>query len=981
MDAQLITKPTTLPRSLSRKGFFSLKWKALFFLSLVLVAINGIFTVVQYYHLKQGFDDQRHALHTRNDLILSGLLQQSAARLQQLAELIPRLNGMETALLDRDKDKLHSAFDAHWPLLQLDMNIEGIGFFDADSSLLAAWGWFEGHPVNDSYIGSVIRGVSVTEQPATAMDCDNTCIQYTVVPLLVGNTRTASALVGTSLADVIVDFNHSTNVDVGIVIPGLPISVPSPQLQRPVVGWKARVPALTRADAMYQVVQEAAARYSLDELQNTGRYVTSASRTYDIWTVSFEMLGQKSRGSLLLIDDITVELATIRHATNNAIAFGIAGLVLSEAVLLLVLWAPLSRLRRTVSALPLLAQSAFKEARETISVRERRFGQVHDEIDHLDSSAVALSNQLETLERKVEQRSLVLAQKMSELTHERDFVRSLLDTAQVLIITQTTDGEIRLLNRYTETLYGYSGEALILRNFTDLHDASSLPPKFRDELQRVATGELSNLQHESTLQTVHNGQRTITWLHSRLESDGNEGSIILTVGLDITDRKNAESRLAWLANHDPLTGIFNRRRFQEEFEHAVKLAERHNRSGALLFIDLDHLKYINDTSGHKVGDTIIKVVCNDLVQMHRETDIIARLGGDEFAIGMPDISAEDACKVARHINEHLSRLVVPAGGRSHKVSASIGVALFPQHGSRVEDLLANADIAMYQAKEMGRGGWHLFSEKEQVRERLRAHVYWKERIEQAVATESFVLFYQPILDITHGTTAHYEVLLRMQDNDGTLMAPGAFIEIAEKTGQIHAIDHWVLKTAISSLRDQLQDDPTVTFAVNLSAHAFMDPELLPLLRRGLEETGVPADHLIFELTETAALSDFAAACSLMEQIRHMGCKFALDDFGAGFSSFYYLKQLPVDYVKIDGSFIKDLANNPDDRILVKAMGEIAHGFGKKTVAEFVENAETLELLREYSIDYGQGYYIGRPGAEPVAGIGRINTIPHHIHNH
>ncbi|MCO6412441.1 MAG: EAL domain-containing protein [Thiogranum sp.] len=960
----MATATETTPAS----RFISLKWKALFFLSLVLVAINGAFTVSQYLKLKQGFNDERQALHTRNDLILAGLLQQSATRLQQLAELIPWLSGMERALSGGNAGQLRDTFAPHWPLMQLDMNIEGVGFFRPDNSLIAAWGWLEDRYAADQQMMAVARGVTLTERPATAMDCDLACIQYAVIPLLVDEQRTGSTLVGASLADVIVDFSRSTRLDVGVVIIGQPSSSTDAPTVRPLPEWGARVPALTRADSTFQVVRQAASRFSLEALAGEGRHVKSGSRTYDVWAASFEKLGQHSGGYLLMLDDISADLAQIRQATNSTLAFGVAGLVTSEAVLLLVLWAPLSRLRRVVSALPLLAQSAFQQARDTMAVGKRRFPHLRDEIDHLDTSAVALSHQLEKLETKVAQRTRSLAEKMSELTRERDFVRGLLDTAQVLIITQTPDGYIRLVNRYTEFLTGYPGEELIDRNFTDLHDANSLPPEFRHKLQLVAAGRRANFQHESVLETRNAQKRTITWLHGRLDGDEDSAPVILTVGLDITDRKEAESRLAWLASHDPLTGLFNRRRFQEEFELAVKLARRHNRSGALLFLDLDHLKYINDTSGHKVGDAIIKVVSNDLVQMHRDTDIIARLGGDEFAIGMPDVSTEDACNVARKINEHLNRLVVPAGDRSHKVSASIGIAMFPEHGTRVDELLANADIAMYQAKDLGRGGWHLFSEEEQVRERLRAHVYWKDRIEQAVASGSFVLFYQPILDIQTGTTSHYEVLLRMKDSDGSLLAPGAFVEVAEKTGQIHAIDHWVLQTAIASLQQHLLEDPDATFAINLSAYAFMDPDLLPLLRRCLADSGIPAERLIFEITETAALSDFAAACTLMQQIRDMGCKFALDDFGVGFSSFYYLKQLPVDYVKIDGSFIKDLANSADDRILVKAMGEIAHGFGKKTVAEFVEDAETLQLLREFSIDYGQGYYIGRPADRPLAGL-------------
>ncbi|RMH10729.1 MAG: EAL domain-containing protein, partial [Gammaproteobacteria bacterium] len=419
--------------------------------------------------------------------------------------------------------------------------------------------------------------------------------------------------------------------------------------------------------------------------------------------------------------------------------------------------------------------------------------------------------------------------------------------------------------------------------------------------------------------------------------------------------------LAWLADHDPLTNLFNRRRFSEELQHMIERAERYSHTGALLYFDLDKFKYINDTSGHQAGDELIKIVATMLSKTVRAGDVTGRLGGDEFAVILPETSEHDAIEVAKKILTQLNQTHLSLNSRTHRVTASIGIALFPRHGNNVHDLLAAADLAMYQAKETGRGAWHLFSDTDQSRERMHTLVYWKENIEYAHLSDNFLLYLQPIVDLKTGETVSYEVLLRMRNQKGEILSPAGFIPAAEHMGLIHAIDHMVLRKVIEVLaKVQKTTDRATTFSVNLSAHSFNDPELLSLIEETLALHQVNPEYLVFEITETAALENLPGALNLMKKIQKLGCHFVLDDFGVGFSSFYYLRELPVNAVKLDGSFIRNLAQNPDDRILVNALCSVARGFGKRITAEYVENRTIYDLVRDLDIDYIQGYHVGRP---------------------
>lgn len=435
-----------------------------------------------------------------------------------------------------------------------------------------------------------------------------------------------------------------------------------------------------------------------------------------------------------------------------------------------------------------------------------------------------------------------------------------------------------------------------------------------------------------------------------------------TIARDISERKYFEEQLAFLADHDTLTGLFNRRRFQQELSRHLARASKRGPGGALLFLDLDNFKYVNDTFGHPAGDQLLVTLAELVQERVGESGILARLGGDEFAVLLPKAGAEQAQALAGQIAHAVGHRTLVVEGQPISITVSVGIALFPRHGKSVEELLARADLAMYRAKEDGGNRICLYSADQDQHLQMQFRLTWAALIREALEQDRFVLHLQPILDLKHGRVSQYEVLVRMVGDAGELILPGVFLDVAERSGLIRDIDRWVVRRAIRMLADQGLAGKDACLEVNLSGKAFADGELLPLIQHELAACGVNPAQLVFEITETAAIANLTEARHFITTLKSLGCGFALDDFGVGFSSFSRLKHLPVDYLKIDGNFVRDLSHNEVDQHLVKAMVEVAQRLGKQTIAESVGDAETVRLLRELGVDYAQGYHIGRPGA-------------------
>jgi diguanylate cyclase (GGDEF)-like protein/PAS domain S-box-containing protein len=448
---------------------------------------------------------------------------------------------------------------------------------------------------------------------------------------------------------------------------------------------------------------------------------------------------------------------------------------------------------------------------------------------------------------------------------------------------------------------------------------------------------------------------------ARVATSAGEEMLAVTHVVDISDRKHSEGLLQHLADHDALTGLVNRRRFTEELELALVHARRFGETGAVLFLDLDGFKFVNDTLGHAAGDALIARVGGLLRHAVRETDTLARMGGDEFAVLLTRCDRTAAVTVAEKLLGTLRRDGLAGTERRGRLSSSIGIALFgAEDAVSADELVVEADIAMYEAKDEGKDRYAIYDHARRRRKARGVRESWTVRLERAIRDDGFVLHAQPIAAICGDASPAFELLLRLPDELGDLIAPGTFLHNAERLGLIEQIDRWVLKRAVRHLHDSHASGADLTLSVNVSGRSMGDPSLARHVAELLAAYPIPADRLILEITETAAITNIDRARALSLELRSLGCMLALDDFGAGFASFYYLKHLQFDYLKIDGEFIRNLCATRTDQLVVQAIVTIAGGLGTRTVAEFVGDDATITLLRAFGVDYGQGYHLGRP---------------------
>jgi len=489
-----------------------------------------------------------------------------------------------------------------------------------------------------------------------------------------------------------------------------------------------------------------------------------------------------------------------------------------------------------------------------------------------------------------------------------------------------------------------------------LNKASQLQGLILDKLDELVIFEKGNT--EKALENSRKHYANTRWLLYILTAIALLFSTL--VASTVIKRVSEKNRhLAYQASHDALTGLINRREFERRVERAINHARAQAATHALLYLDLDQFKIVNDTCGHAAGDELLQQLAQLLLSTVRQRDTLSRLGGDEFGMLLENCPLDKAIEIANNLLHDIDEFQFTWANNAFTLGISIGVVPIDRSTADIASAMSAADSACYIAKESGRNQVQIAHMGDRRLQERHGEMQWVSRLNAALEEDRFALYFQSIIACANKSPMgrHLEILVRLIDLDGSIISPGTFLPAAEKYNLITNIDRWVIGHAFEWLADIDQD---ITISVNLSGQTIGSPDMLKYIIDRMEDTGVPAEQIIFEVTETAAITKITSATSFMLTLRGCGFRFSLDDFGSGLSSFTYLKKLPVDFLKIDGAFVRDILSDPVDFAMVKSINELGHLLGKETIAEFVETTELADALRKMGVDYVQGYAYGKP---------------------
>lgn len=573
--------------------------------------------------------------------------------------------------------------------------------------------------------------------------------------------------------------------------------------------------------------------------------------------------------------------------------------------------------------------------------------------------------------------------KQAEQALEKETQRALVTLESIGDGVVTTDirGNIEYLNPVAERLLDCDAVDVRGRHYMEvlklINEATG--HELHDLVELILHRDSTMMHADDGILTHRDGtQFTINITAAPMRSSEDEIVGVVLVLHDITEVMGMARQLSFQASHDMLTGLYNRREFEKRLELAIREARSADRHHVLFYMDLDQFKVVNDTSGHRAGDELLSQLAQMLKETIREHDTLARLGGDEFGLLLMDCHLNKAAEIADKLRREIREFRFTWKDRIFEVGVSIGVVPITANGGSIIDVLSLADAACYVAKEAGRNRVHVADDNDKAVARHHREMEWIHRISLAFEENRFELYFQPIVPLnTEAGAAEVprgEILMRMRDAAGEVISPMSFIPAAERYNLMPTIDRWVVRSALGKLREAQgpAEAPPFRCTINLSGQSLTDEHFLDFVLNQFDECDIRGEYVCFEITETAAITNLSRARKFMARLKQQGCYFALDDFGSGLSSFGYLKGLQVDYIKIDGSFVKDMVEDNLDRAMVESINQIGHVMGMETIAEFVENDAVVELLREMGVDYAQGFSI----AEPESLDGLVKRIGH-----
>lgn len=586
------------------------------------------------------------------------------------------------------------------------------------------------------------------------------------------------------------------------------------------------------------------------------------------------------------------------------------------------------------------------------------------------------------------QRDITDRKRMEQaLFQEKELAQVTLQSIGDAVITTDATGKIEYLNPVAEKITGWStneARCLPINEVFKIVNEITREPVENTAKQALQTGKIVDLVNHCVLIARNGNEFAID--HSAAPIHASDGTIIgaVLVFRDSTQTRALARQLSWQASHDALTGLVNRREFENCLQEAVNTAKINNQNHVLCYLDLDRFKIVNDTCGHFAGDELLRQIAELFKNRVRKTDTLARVGGDEFALLLYQCNLDKGMQIANNILQSIQSFRFAWQDKTFSIGVSIGIVPITSDTENSSSILSAADAACYAAKDNGRNRVYVSLPKNREFDRVKGEMQWAVKINEALELEKFRLYYQPIIPLNNTSISlkkYYEVLLRLEDEPGQIISPMAFIPAAERYHLMHNIDRWVIASLFAMRYEELINKNAENiglaqidlgnsplYIINLSGASINDDQFLDFLQDQFSLYQIPPQTICFEITETVAIANLTKASGLIRSLKDMGCRFSLDDFGSGMSSFAYLRNLPIDYLKIDGSFVKNIAKNEIDFAMIEAINRIGHVMGIQTIAEFVENAAILAKIQEVGVDYGQGYFLGEPRPLPITDL-------------
>ena len=967
------------------KLFLSIKWKSIILLSTITIAIlaSVVFYTINKTHTS--FEQQRLEQFQFNKELLIKLLSNKQASLTQISELAENL--IYTNEYSPSSPNKAAHINNVWKILNEQMDILFLEIWTSPKQAIAQFSELENDPEQKIFrkkLSAYVNQAVTKGETQSFLHCNEDCIFFNIDPIA-HDDEVHTIITGKSLANEFFLFHQAINENAGIIRQTNTSNIRPPYISKDKIikNWQIDIMAMTEYESSIQLLQ------SISQLFPDLKKVEEKLIGFEEKHISIAILEtgltalddpifQTQKVNFIILNDESENYLQLKRNIKDIILTGLLIWLVSELILYFAMNTSVQRLTNLSSSLKLLAQEKFEAAKKSINTKKS--SKFIDEFDELEHTEIKLTNRLQSLNLTNKTYKTSIENQLSQINRSMAFSQRVINESSSYILIQDINMNIVLINTKLKQLidtkdkithHKHTRDSSIYKDisFHNLCSKKTYPKNFDKQIRKLLNRELSFYKHDAIFyDTKKNSSIHISWSHVQVE-DENGDPLILSEGSDLTERVNAENKLLWMAYHDTLTGLQNRTAFHEALQKIID--RKHN--ALILYIDINRFKSINDLFGQQTGDAVLSATAEHLKNLTRVNDGVFRLAADEFAVILYRIDIKAVKKIIVKFSQELqmdfdlNSIVTPKISEQQEQSiqnfihydCSIG-GLLTANMNQAEDMLGKLVYALFLAKKEEGTLWYLYDNNDDHLHVIKRENYVAQKIHYALEHDFVQLLFQPIWSIEEEKISHYEVLTRIVFDDGEKLFPDEFIQVAERNSMIHQLDDYIMGKAFKILAEKIQIDPDIRFSINVSAPTLQQSNYDLIVTNQLNQHNIPAENVTLEVTETSVISNFGLAVQNLEKLVDKGLSIALDDFGVGFTSINYLREMPLAYVKLDGLYIKDLVENFEDEVFVKCITEMAKAYGLKVIAEYVENEAILNKLKDLKVSNAQGYFIGKP---------------------